>query len=144
MTTSFNADAFMATEIEGELDTEFTPIPEAEYQALIKEVKPGTTTKGSTYMEVIWIIDNPEVRELLGMDEPTAKQTVWLDFNDAGALEFGKNKNVGLGRLRDALAQNTGSPWKPTDLLGQVATVDIKHRLGDKGGVFAEVRSVRA
>lgn len=141
---TFNADAFMSTEVEGELDTEFTPIPEAEYQALIKEIKPGTTQKGSTFMEVIWIIDDAAVRELLGQEEPTTRQTVWLDFNEAGALEFGKNKNVSLGRLRDALGQNTGSPWKPTDLLGQVATVDIKHRLGDKGGIFAEVRGVRA
>jgi len=144
MTSEINLDAFMATEIEGELDTEFTPIPEAEYQALIKEIKPGTTPKGSAFMEVIWIVDDASVRELLGMDEPTSRQTVWLDFTEAGALEFGKNKNVGLGRLRDALGQNTGAPWKPTDLLGQVATVDIKHRLGDKGGVFAEVRAVRA
>jgi len=144
MTTSFNADAFMATEVEIELETEFTPIPEAEYQAVIKEIKPGTTPKGSTFMEVIWIVDDASVRELLGMDEPTTKQTVWLDFTEAGALEFGKNKNVQLGRLRDALGQNTGAPWKPTNLLGQVATVDIKHRLGEKGGVFAEVRSVRA
>jgi len=141
---TFNADAFMSTEVEGELDTEFTPIPEAEYQALIKEIKPGTTQKGSTFMEIIWIVDSQEVRDLLGLEEPTTRQTVWLDFTEAGALEFGKNKNVSLGRLREALGQNTGAPWKPTDLLGQVATVDIKHRLGDKGGIFAEVRGVRA
>lgn len=144
MTTSFNADAFLATEVQGELETEFTPIPEAEYQALLKEIKPGSTPKGSPYMEVYWIIDDQTVRDLLGQDEPTAKQQVWLDFTEAGSLEFGKNKNIGLGRLRDALGQNTGKPWKPTDLLGQVATVRIKHRIGDEGGIFAEVKGVRA
>ena len=145
MTTTFNADAFMATEVEQELETEFTPIPEKDYPALVKEIKPSVTPNGSPKMDVFWIIDDQEVRTLLGHDEPMAKQNIWLDFHPTtGALEFGKNKNIGLGRLRDALGQNTGKPWKPSDLLGQVATVSIKHRLGEEGGIFAYVSGVRA
>lgn len=142
--SEFNAEQFMQTEVEGQLETEFTPIPEAEYRAVIKEVKPDTTPKGSPFLELIWIIDDQEVRDLIGMDEPTCRQTVWLDVNDNGSLAFGKNKNVGLGKLRDALGQNTGAPWSPTQLLGQPATVNIKHRLGSEGGVFSEVKGVRA
>lgn len=142
--SDFNAEAFMNTEIEGVLETEFTPIPEGEYQAVIKEIKPDSTPKGSPYMEVIWIIDSQEVRDLIGMDEPTSRQTIWLDINEQGGLEFGKNKNVNLGKLREALGQNDGSPWGPGMLIGQVATVNIKHRLSDQGGVFAEVKGVRA
>ena len=142
--SEFNAEQFMQTEVEGQLETEFTPIPESEYRAVIKEVKPDTTPKGSPFLELIWIIDDQEVRDLIGMDEPTCRQTVWLDVNDNGSLAFGKNKNVGLGKLRDALGQNTGAPWSPTQLLGQPATVNIKHRLGSEGGVFSEVKGVRA
>lgn len=142
--SNFNADQFMQTEVEGQLDTEFTPIPEAEYPGFIKEVKPDTTAKGSNLIEVIWVVNDDAVRELIGLEEPTAKQTIWLDINEQGALEFGKNKNVSLGKLRDALGQNDGKPWSPLMLLGQPAIVNIKHRLGDQGGVFAEVKGVRA
>ena len=142
--SEFNADQFIQTETEGQLETEFTPIPEGEYRAVIKEVKPDTTPKGSPYLEVIWIIDDQEIRDLIGMDEPTSRQTVWLDMNEQGGMAFGKNKNIGLGKLRDALGQNTGAPWSPLMLLGQPATVNIKHRLGSEGGTFSEVKGVRA
>jgi len=142
--SEFNADQFMQTPVEGALETEFTPIPEGEYRAVIKEVKPDTTSKGSPYLEVIWIIDDQGVRDLIGMGEPTSRQTVWLDVNESGGLAFGANKNVGLGKLRDALGQNTGAPWSPNMLLGQPATVNIKHRMGSEGGTFSEVKGVRA
>ena len=142
--SEFNAESFMQTEVEGQLETEFTPIPEAEYNAVIKEVKPDTTPKGSPLLELIWIIDDQSVRDLIGMDEPTVRQTIWLDINEQGGLDFGKNKNVGLGKLREALGQNDGKPWSPLMLLGQPATVNIKHRMGTEGGVFAEVKGVRA
>ena len=140
----FNAEAFMTTEVEGQLETQFTPIPEGEYRGVIKEVKADVTTKGSPVLEVIWIIDDQEVRDLIGMDEPTSRQTIWLDVNEQGALEFGKNKNIGLGKLREALGQNDGSPWSPAKLMGCPATVSIKHRVGSEGGIFAEVKGVRA
>lgn len=142
--SDFNADQFMQTEVEGTLDTEFTPIPEAEYPAVIKEVKADATPKGSPLLELIWIIDDQGVRDLIGLDEPTCRQTIWLDVNEQNGLEFGKNKNVGLGKLREALGQNDGKPWAPTMLIGQPATVNVKHRLGSEGGVFAEVKGVRA
>ena len=143
--SEFNADQFMNTEVEGEMSTDYVPIPENEYRAVIKEVQARTTPKGTPLMEVTWIIDDQEVRDLIGMDEPTARQTIWLDINEAtGGLDFGANKNVALGRLREALGQNDGQPWSPNRLMGQVATVNIKHRLTDQGGVFAEVKGVRA
>lgn len=142
--SEFNAEQFMQTEFEGKLETEFTPIPEGEYRAVIKEVNPDVTPKGSPLLELIWIIDDQSVRDLIGMDEPTSRQTIWLDVNENGGLEIGKNKNVSLGKLREALGQNDGRPWAPTMLLGQPATVNIKHRLGSEGGVFAEVKGVRA
>lgn len=143
--SEFDADAFMNTEVEGALETEYVPVPENEYTAVIKEVNARTTEKGSPLLEIIWIIDDQGVRDLLGMDEPTVRQTVWLDINEqTGTLEFGKNKNVQLGRLREALGQNDGSPWSPGRMAGQVATVNIKHRLSDQGTTFAEVKGVRA
>ena len=142
--SEFNADQFMQTEVEGQLETEFTPIPEAEYPGVIKEVKPDVTAKGSPLLELIWIVDDQGVRDLIGLDEPTVRQTIWLDINEQGGLEFGKNKNIALGKLRDALGQNDGKPWSALMLIGQPATINIKHRLGSEGGVFSEVKGVRA
>ena len=141
--SNFNADAFLNTEIEGQGETEYTPMPEGEYQGVLKELRSGTTEKGSAFMEVFWIIDDQSVRELLSNDEPTCRQTVWLDLNDDGSLAFGINKNIQLNRLREALGQNTGDAWKPNDMLGQVATVDVQHRQTDRGP-FAEVKNVRS
>ena len=95
-------------------------------------------------MEVYWIIDDQGVRELMESDEVVCRQSLWLAFDDNGALQFGKNKNVHLNRLRDALKQNTGKPWSPNMLLGQVATILVKHRIGDDGTPYAEVKGVRA
>jgi hypothetical protein len=142
--SNFNAEAFMTTEVEGVGETEYTPIPEDEYRAVIKEVKADSTPNGSPLLEVIWIIDSEEVRKLVGMDEPTVRHTVWLDINEQGALEFGKNKNIALNRLREALGQNDGKPWSASSMLGQVATINIKHRLGKEGQIFADVKGVRA
>ena len=142
--SNFNAEAFLNTEVEGVGEVDYTPIPEAEYRAVIKGVKADTTPKGSPLLEVIWIIDDQGVRDLIGMDEPTVRHTVWLDINEQGALEFGKNKNIALNRLREALGQNDGKPWSAAQMLGQVATINLKHRLGDQGQVFADVKGVRA
>lgn len=142
--SNFSADAFMGTEVEGVGETEYTPIPEAEYTALIKEVKADTTPKGNPFLELIWIIDSQEVRDLIGMDEPTVRQTLWLDINDGGGLEFGKNKNIQLNKVRSALGQNDGKPWSPNMMRGQPATVLIKHRLGEQGQIYADVKAVRA
>jgi len=142
--SEFNADAFMQTEVEGTGDTDYTPIAEGEYNGVMKEVKASTTPNGAPLLEITWIIDNEEVRKEQGLDEPTCRQTVWLDINDAGVLEFGKNKNIGLNRLREAVNQNDGTPWSPNMLVGQPAMVSIKHRLGKEGQTFTDVKGVRA
>ena len=141
--STFNADAFMNTEVEGVGETDYTPIPEGEYQAAVKEIKAGATDNGNAFLEIYWMIDSAEVRDLLGQDEPTARQTLWLDINDQGGLAFGANKNIQLFRLRAALGQNDGKPWKPDMMMGQVATVNIKHRLVNNAP-FAEVKGVRS
>jgi len=142
--SNFSADAFMGTEVEGVGETEYTPIPEDEYTALIKEVKADTTPKGNPFLELIWIIDSQPVRDLIGMEEPTVRQTLWLDISDMGSLEFGKNKNIQLNKVRAALGQNDGKPWSPNMMRGQVAKVLIKHRLGEQGQIYADVKAVRA
>jgi hypothetical protein len=144
--TDFNPDTFMTEEQSGTLETSFTPIPEDEYTAIIKDVTAGSTPNGAPKLDVQWLIDSEEVREFTGMDEPSCKQTIWLDLDDNGKLAMGANKNVGLGKLRDALGQNDGSPWSPAMLIGQPARVLIKHNPSGRGdgNVYANVVQVAA
>jgi len=78
--------------------------------------------------------------------EPRARQTVWLDVDESGGLDFGRGKNVQLGRLRAAVNQNNaGEPWQPNMLLGQTARCTIKHRLNTTdNSMQADVKSVAA
>ena len=138
--SDFNPDSFMTEEQSGTLDTSFTPIPPAEYTGIIKDVLANTTPNGAPKLDVIWLIDDEGVREHTGMAEPTCKQTVWLDLNESGKLEMGANKNVGLGKLRDALGQNDGSPWSPSMLMGQPARVLIEP--DKKTGQYSNVTQV--
>ncbi|MGH2638967.1 MAG: hypothetical protein ACRDF4_06765, partial [Rhabdochlamydiaceae bacterium] len=46
----------------------------------------------------------------------------FLELTSSGAIDFGKGKNVGLGRLREALGQNKiGKPWSFNMIRGSLA-----------------------
>lgn len=139
----FNPENFLNTEVQGIGETEYTAVPEGEYQAVIKSVI-ADLAGDKPILRASWIIDSAEVRELMGQDEPICTQTFWLDLNENGTLAFGKNKNIKLNQCRSALGQNTGSPWKPSDMVGQPATVMVRHELRDDGRTFAKVVDVRA
>ena len=142
----FDEDAFMSSTSEGEMSTEFTPVPVGEYQAIVKKVgtRSGEGEKGAWAMlDVTWAIDDAGVTEETGMDNPSVRQSIFLDITESGGLDMGKGKNIGLGRLREALGQNTGAAWSPTMLEGNVATVSVDHRLYE-GRTFADVKNVSA
>lgn len=144
----FDADTLLASETQGAMSTEYTPIPVGEYTGVIKDigVREVTSQKnGETYrfFEVKYHIDDQQVAELTGMTEPQARQSMILDLTPGGTLDLGKGKNVQLGRLREACGQNDPSkPWSFEMLRGQVVKVSIKHRTSDDGQIYAEVKNV--
>jgi len=142
----FDEDAFMSSTSEGEMSTEFTPVPVGEYSAVVKKVgtRSGSSEKGDwAVLDVTWAIDDATVSEVTGMDSPSVRQSIFLDITDNGGLDLGKGKNINLGRLREALSQNTGAAWSPSMLEGNVATVLVDHRQYE-GRTFADVKSVSA
>lgn len=142
----FDEDAFMSSTSEGEMSTEMIPVPVGEYQAVVKKVatRSGSSEKGDwAVLDVTWSIDDAEVTAVTGMDSPSVRQSIFLDVSESGGLDLGKGKNVGLGRLREALGQNTGAAWSPSMLEGNVATVMVEHRLYE-GRTFADVKNVSA
>lgn len=145
--STFDADSFMNSSTTDANSTAYTPVPEGEFQAAIASVTPRTTGTGKALLSVGWKIDSEEAREATGMAEPMVYQTLWLDISESGGLDTGKGKNVGLGKLRDALGQNkAGSPWSPGMLIGQVALVKVGHSIDKRDNVTiqAEVKAVAA
>lgn len=144
----FNAEDFLNATIEGANSTSAQPIPEGEYTAVIAEfklrpwVKKDDPSVSGQALDVVWQLDAPNVAEELGRKELKAKQGIMLDFTDDGRLDMGKGRNVGLGRLREALDMNNpGQAFAISMIAGRMAKVKVKHRI-DKGNIFAEVDSV--
>jgi len=145
--STFDPDTFLHTEYEGQLDTRRVPLPEGEYVGVIADINPGSTPKGTAFMEVRWDIEHPELEGEIGRPRSQVRQTVWLDLTEAGDLDFGKGKNIQLGKLRAAVGQNApGQPWSPSQLVGQSARVRVKHRpdKNDSEIVYEEVSGVSA
>lgn len=143
--SAFNPDLFLNTETDSASATTYTPVPEGEFNASIKTIKPRVLTDGRAVLDITWTVDDETARQETGMAEPSVRQTLWLDTTESGGLDFGKGKNVGLGRLREALGQNqAGKPWAPGMLVGQVATVKVSHSIDKRDGVTinAEVKAV--
>ena len=140
-TSAFDPDSFLSTTTEDANETSFRPIPEGEYNAVITKLD-VRTPKESTILDITWSVDDETARVETGMDDPQVRQSVFLDINTQGGLESGANKNVQLGRLREALGQNlTGQPWAPSMLEGQVARISIKHRIVEDV-VYSDVKGV--
>ena len=144
----FNPDQFLDMQIEGQNDTKIIPVPAGEYTAMIEEVKvrqwqsKADPLKSGLTLDVQWSIDDASVKELLGRGKVTVKQGIMLDLTDAGGLDMGKGRNIGLGRLREALDLNQpGRPFSFTMLTGRVARVNVSHRIADDN-IFAEVKQV--
>lgn len=142
--STFNPDQFLNTETSESTSTTYTPIPENEYTACVKEIKPRSTTSGKAILDVVWSIDDQDgsIEAATGLKQSTVRQSIFLDITESGGLDIGKGKNVQLGKVREALSQNTpGKVWRPGDLIGGVAKVQVKHRM-DGDATYVDVKAV--
>lgn len=148
---AFNAEQFLNNATKESFQTQMEVCPEGEYQALVSEVgfeevtfKRGDRAGQTGYkMTINWLIADPAVEAQLGR-QPKVRQDFFLDLTADGSLDSGKNKNITLGKVREALKQNApGQPWAPTMMKGQFAVVRVKHRMdGDK--IYAEIAATKA
>lgn len=131
----FNPETFLTQTITDSLETKFTPIPTGEYLGAINDVKMRTTDKGHIILDVIWdVILSDEIKTSLGLDKPTIRQSIFLDLDANGKITSGTNKNVDLGRVREAVNQNqAGQAWGPLMLKGAgPAKLMITQRFDEK------------
>lgn len=159
---SFDPDTFMTQTVDQPLATEFTLIPINEYMASIDdfdrdafetidfEYKRGKLagTPGKMFkFNLPFIINDDKVRTELGRDKVVIVKQIILDLDDNGQLAFGTNRNVELGRIRDAVGQNGNGPWSINQLRGagpvmiKVGHVEFERKDGSKGK-RAEVEKV--
>lgn len=145
---SFDPNTFLNTIYEEANDTKITPCPVGEYLAVASKVEPKSWasrdgSKSGVKLEILWEIDDANVKQLLGRDKVTSRQNIMLDLNEAGTgLDLGKGKNVGLGRLREALDLNTpGQSFAFSMIEGRLAKVMVSHRV-DGEDIYDEVKKV--
>jgi len=108
MASQFDPNAFLNATVTEANSTEMTPVPEGEYLAIADKVTvvPWSKKDGSDSglkLQIIWDIQDENVKALLERSKITVRQDQMLDLTDTGQLALGKGQNVGLGRLRDGL-----------------------------------------
>lgn len=143
----FNPEAFLNQQTNEANSTELLNVPDGDYTAISGpvtaesfrsfDIKRGERagTKGYA-LDLEWTINDESgsLKSYLGRT-PKVRQSLSLDIRGDGSLEFGKGRNVELGRLREALGQNgNGAPWAMSMLGGQVAKIGVKSNLDAASG----------
>jgi len=116
----FDPTQFLQQTVTESFETRMTPVPEGEYLASIDKIALRTLPNtGQPILDITWNVLDDALKQSLGLPKVTVRQSVFLDLTAEGKLDYGANKNVRLGQIREALNQNTkGQPWGPMMLNG--------------------------
>jgi len=146
--STFDPSTFLDVTISESLDTKTIPVPMGEYPGTIEEVEikswqgKDDPSKSGLKLECKVILTDPSIEEVTGRDKNYVTHQIMLDLTPGGGLDLGKGKNVGLGRLREAVGLNTaGEAFSFRMLQGRQAKYAIGHR-EYKGDLYADVKGV--
>jgi hypothetical protein len=93
-------------------------------------------------LDIQWEIQDEAVKSFCGRDKIICKQGIMLDLTDSGELDMGKGKNVGLGKLREALGLNTpGEPFSFSMITGRLAKGFVQHEV-KREEIFVKIKKV--
>jgi hypothetical protein len=99
-------------------------------------------SKSGLKLEIQWQIEDENVKKFCGREKVMCRQSIMLDLNDSGGLDLGKGRNIGLGKLREALGMNVpGVPFSFQMISGRMAQGYVQHRV-DGENVYAEIKRV--
>lgn len=146
---SFDPNTFLNMTVEETNDTKSIPCPAGEYLAIAEkiDIKTWSARDGSSSglkVDILWDIQDDNVKALLGRDSVKVGQQQMLDLTDTGQLDMGKGKNIGLGRIREALNLNVaGQPFSFGMIQGRMAKVLVSHRAVGED-VYAEIKKIAA
>lgn len=145
--STFNVEEFQNLQTDGAFDTEFTPYPEGEYNAVIISDGGQNVIGVREFIpdngEAVYYLDVPVRFNEPGNEEVHDKYIRYscrLDLTpNKQGLAVGENKNIKLGQLREAVGQNVpGQPWGFSMLDGQPLRIAVKH----DGKGFARIADV--
>lgn len=131
-TSSFDPDTFMQQTVDAPMETEYKLVPAGEYQNVfiddfdskafkLIEGTSNKTNKDYSFLKFsipFKISNDPRAMQETGRDTAIVYKELNVDRDDAGNIAFGPNKNVELGRIREAAGQNSGGAWGPANLRG--------------------------
>lgn len=146
-TSAFDPDVFLNQEVTGANEVKYTPVPIGEYSAFIDDLTMDSY-QDQPILVIHYAIISEELKATLGLEKPTVQDRIFLDMNPDGSLAFGINKNVKLGRVREAAGQNNEKKkWNFNQLRGAGPfNIMVDHRWSDKNGVkegpFANITRV--
>lgn len=131
--TTFDAASFIQSTIDKPMETDYQLCPEGTFQAMIGDFNEDAVTRiefeykrgpkagipGSMIkFNVPFSIQDPAVLASMGRDNVQVEMQLILDVNELGQLAWGKDRNVKLGQIRDAVNQNNPGSWSIMNLRG--------------------------
>lgn len=143
----FDAQSFLDATVSSSNDTKVIPVPVGEYHGIVDKVSPRQWqskdgTQSGIALDIVWLVEDSGVKQALGRETVTVKQGIMLDLTNQGGLDLSKGKNIGLGRLREAVGKNEeGQPFAFSMLPGLSAKISVSHRVSGED-TFAEVKAV--
>ena len=150
MSTLFDPASFMSAALNEANETKRVPAPVADQvpaQIVAATIKTGEKD-GRTWAQ--WQgrfeITDPGYLAEMPVDPKPEKITLsyefFLDLTEQNTLAFGQNKNIKLGKLREATGCNL--PGKSlNDIVGQMVRVKVGHRVNQEDGtVYEEIKGV--
>jgi len=147
---SFDADSFLNSSLTGANSTKVIPCPEGDYQGIISKLsarqwqsKDGTKT--GVALDVTWLVEDAGAKAATNREEVSVRQGIMLDLDHTGGLDMSEGKNIGLGRLREAVGKNNpDEQFSFAMLQGLMAKIKVGHRPNpnDPEVVYAEVNAV--
>jgi len=146
--SQFDPSQFLDMQFTEANDTAIINPDDGEYQAQIEKIdfrpwqSKSDPSKAGLALDITWELQSEAARQKTGRDKVTVRQGLMLDMLSNGGFDMGKGKNIGLGRLREAVGQNVpGRPWTPSQLVGQMAKVLVKQRI-DGDNIYVDVKGV--
>lgn len=149
MTDIFDPVQFAEQVVTEQMDTKLIPVPVGTYNMLLEKYTVRQNqgkqdpTKVYVSLDITWEVLDEGVKSQLSRDKVTVPQSIMLDIEN-GRIAVGAGKNVGLGKLRQALGLNVpGEPFSLGMIAGRMAKGTVYHDPYN-GEIYSKVKSVEA
>jgi hypothetical protein len=128
---------FLNTNFKGASNsTRRQPIPVGEYKATIEDVEleafPGKKDPTKSYLRATFtyrILDEA-LAKAMEREKVVAVDGFLVDLTEGGDIDFGKDRNIKLGRVREATGcNNPGDEWSFPGFKSKIVKVKIGHEM---------------